>query len=658
MNQNNSTTCCAPVDKKLFGYKKDMVFAILSGVFLLLAFLIEKITNLSNFAYLISYAISYFFGGYYTVIQSFETLKEKRFDIDFLMLVAAIGAAALGSFAEGGLLLFLFSLGHALEHFAMDKATKSIAALSELTPDIALIKRNGKVEEVSVDSLKLGDIVVVRPNSNIPIDGVVVKGESAVNQAPITGESVPVDKQPATNEVSKSFEHISNKHKVFAGTINGSSALEIRVLRLAKDSTLTRLITLVQDAETQQAPAQRFADKFAAIFVPSVLVLVGILLFAFTVIDEPFKDSFYRAMAVLVAASPCALAISTPSAVLAGIARAAKGGILLKGGLPLQELARINAIAFDKTGTLTTGMPKLTEVIPYSTHTKEEVLAVAIAVEGLSDHPLAAAIVRDGKKIIHSTTIPKATDLKSLTAMGVTANVDGKTAYIGNRRLMEKISKRKVPLELEENLAKLEEDGHTAMLLYFDTDYLGIIAVQDTARPEAKEIISKLRSDLNIKKILMLTGDNQRVANAIAKEIGISEAYGDLLPEHKVEEIIKQKEHYNIAMVGDGVNDAPAMANSNIGISMGAAGSDVALETSDAALLGDSIKQLPFALSLAKQADRIIRQNLFISIGVMAILVPFTIYGLSIGPAVVIHEGSTLLVVANALRLLGFKRNS
>src|SRR5699024_641621 len=285
----------------------------------------------------------------------------------------------------------------------------------------------------------------------------------------------------------------------------------------------------------------------------------------------------------------------SPSAVQAGIARAAKGGILIKGGLPLQELAGINAIAFDKTGTLTTGMPKLTEVIPYRTHTKEDVLAVAIAVEGLSDHPLAAAIVRDGKKIIHNTTIPKATDLKSLTAMGVTANVDGKTAYIGNRRIMEKISKRKVPLELEENLAKLEEDGHTAMLLYFDTDYLGIIAVQDTARPEAKEIISKLRSDLNIKKILMLTGDNQRVANAIAKEIGISEAYGDLLPEHKVEEIIKQKEQYNIAMVGDGVNDAPAMANSNIGISMGAAGSDVALETSDAALLGDSIKQLPFA---------------------------------------------------------------
>jgi len=657
MNQSHSPSCCAPVDKKLFGYKKDMVFAILSGVFLLAAFLIQKLTSLPSIVYLIGYAISYFFGGYYTVIQSVETLKEKRFDIDFLMLVAAIGAAALGSYAEGGLLLFLFSLGHALEHYAMDKATKSIAALSELTPDIALVKRNGELVEVSVDSLELGDIVVVRPNSNIPIDGVVVKGESAVNQAPITGESVPVDKQPAVEELSKSFEHISNKHKVFAGTINGSSALEIQVLRLAKDSTLTRLITLVQDAETQQAPAQRFADKFAAVFVPSVLVLVGILLFAFTILDEPFKDSFYRAMAVLVAASPCALAISTPSAVLAGIARAAKGGVLLKGGLPLQELARIDAIAFDKTGTLTTGMPKLTEVIPYSTHTKEEVLAIAIAVEGLSDHPLAAAIVRDGKKLLHNTEIPKATDLRSITAMGVTANVAGKKAYIGNRRLMEKISKREVPVELEEKLAKLEEDGHTAMLLYFDTDYLGIIAVQDTARPEAKEIISKLRSDLNIKKILMLTGDNQRVANAIAKEIGISEAYGDLLPEHKVEEIIKQKEQYNIAMVGDGVNDAPAMANSNIGISMGAAGSDVALETSDAALLGDSIKQLPFALSLAKQANRIIRQNLFISIGVMAILVPFTIYGLSIGPAVVIHEGSTLLVVANALRLLGFKKS-
>ena len=658
MSKNHQHTCCAPVEKELLGYKKDMVFAIFSGVFLLLAFLIEKLTSLDAIVYLSSYAVSYFFGGYYTVIQSFKTLSEKRFDIDFLMLVAAIGAAILGSYAEGGLLLFLFSLGHALEHYAMNKATKSIAALSELTPDVALIKKNGEVKEVSVDSLKLGDIVVVRPNSNIPIDGVVVKGESAVNQAPITGESVPVDKQPETSETQQNFEHVSSKHKVFAGTINGNAALEIRVLRLAKDSTLTRLITLVQDAETQQAPAQIFADKFAAIFVPSVLVIVTLLLFAFTVIDEPFKDSFYRAMAVLVAASPCALAISTPSAVLAGIARAAKGGVLLKGGLPLQELARINAIAFDKTGTLTTGMPKLTEVIPYKTHTKEELLAIAIAVEGLSDHPLAAAIVRDGKKLLNSTQIPKATDIKSLTAMGVTANVEGKTAYLGNRRLMEKISKQKVPTELEENLAMLEENGHTAMLVYLDTDYLGIIAVQDTARPEAKEIISTLRSDLNIKKILMLTGDNQRVANAIAKEIGISEAYGDLLPEHKVEEIIKQKKQYNIAMVGDGVNDAPAMANSNIGISMGAAGSDVALETSDAALLGDSIKQLPFALSLARQADRIIRQNLFISIGVMAILVPFTIYGLSIGPAVVIHEGSTLLVVANALRLLGFKNKA
>src|SRR5690625_3880358 len=292
MNQNNSIYCCAPVEKKNFGYKKDMVFAILSGIIILLAFLLEKITKLSHFAYLIYYAIYYFFDGYYTVIQSFDTLKKKRFDIDFLMLVAAIGAAILGSYAEGGLLLFLFSLGHALEHYALDKATKSIASLSELTPDVALIKRDGKVEEISVEELKIGDIVVVRPNSNIPIDGVVVKGESAVNQAPITGASVPVDKQPEVNGGSKSFEQISSEHKVFAGTINDSSALEIRVLRLAKDSTLSRLVTLVQEAETQQAPAQRFADKFAAIFVPSVLVLVGILLFAFTVIDELFKDSF------------------------------------------------------------------------------------------------------------------------------------------------------------------------------------------------------------------------------------------------------------------------------------------------------------------------------------------------------------------------------
>lgn len=654
MSQNHQQTCCTPVESKLWGYKKDMLFAIFSGAFLLFGFLLQSLTELSDYNYLILYFFSYFFGGYYTAILSFENLKEKKFDIDFLMLVAAIGAAFLGNYAEGGLLLFLFSLGHALEHYAMDKATKSISALSELTPDTALQKIDGVIKEISVNQLRIGDIVVVRPNSKIPIDGVVISGKSSVNQAPITGESVPVDKFPETEKQHQDFETTPNQHKVFAGTINGNAALEIRVLRLTTDSTLSRLVTLVQEAESQQSPAQRFADKFAAIFVPSVLILVVFLLFAFLVIDEPFRDSFYRAMAVLVAASPCALAISTPSAVLAGIASATRGGVLLKGGLPLHELARINAVAFDKTGTLTTGTPKLTKIIPYGSFREEETLAIAIAVEGLSDHPLATAIVNDGKKRIDHSLIPKATQLQSLTAMGVSASIDNKKIYIGNRRLMEKVSGQKVPTDLDMELAALEKDGHTAMLMYMES-YVGIIAVQDTARPEAKESIERLRKEVSIQRVVMLTGDNQLVANAIAQQVGIEEAHGDLLPEHKVEEIKKHRKQYRIAMVGDGVNDAPAMANSNVGISMGAAGSDVALETSDVALLGDSIAQLPFAFLLTKQADRIIRQNLFISIGVIALLIPLTIAGLSIGPAIVIHEGSTLLVIVNALRLLRFK---
>src|SRR5699024_3664134 len=329
--------------------------------------------------------------------------------------------------------------------------------------------------------------------------------------------------------------------------------------------------------------------------------------------------------------------------------------VLLKGGLPLHELAKINAIAFDKTGTLTTGTPKLTKIYPYANHTIEEVLAIAIAVEDLSDHPLAAAIVKDGKKRIDTALIPVATQMESITAMGVSAKINDKKVYIGNRRLMEKISQAALPSELENEMQKLDTNEHTDKLLYGVSGYLGIIAVQDTARPEAKSSIEKLRVRAHIQKIIMLTGDNPSVADAIAQQVGIQDAKGNLLPENKVDEILKHKNNYRIAMVGDGVNDAPAMANSNVGISMGAAGSDVALETSDVALLGDSIAQLPFAFLLAKQVHRVIRQNLFMSIGVIFILVPLTILVLSIGPAVIIHEGSTLLVVANALRLLGFK---
>ena len=378
----------------ILGENTELYFAIISGVCWIIGVVLSFISGVSENIATTLFIIGAIFGGIFTFITAGKDLLRGKFEIDFLMLFAAIGAAALGKWAESSLLLFLFSLGHALEHYAMKRARKSIAALSDLAPNVALVKYNGKLTEVHIEQLKLGDIIVVKPNSKIGADGVVTKGTSPVNQASITGESIPVHKRPSLNwKNEEEIKKLLPDHRVFAGTMNGSGVLEIKVLKKAQDSTLSRLITLVKEAETQKSPTQHLTDKFEKYYVPSVLVLVIFLLFAFFVIDETFQQSFYRAMSVLIAASPCALAISTPSAVLAGIARAARHGVLIKGGRPLEELGGISAIAFDKTGTLTEGRPTLTHAIPFGTITKTHLLKIAIAVEALSDHPLAAAIV-------------------------------------------------------------------------------------------------------------------------------------------------------------------------------------------------------------------------------------------------------------------------
>ncbi|MCZ4244089.1 heavy metal translocating P-type ATPase [Pedobacter punctiformis] len=572
------------------------------------------------------------------------------------MLVAAIGAAILGSWAEGALLLFLFSLGHALEHYAMGKARKSIAALTSLAPPTALVIREGKESEIRIEQLKLGDVIIIKPNSKIPADGVVVKGEGSVNQAPITGESVPVDKSPVpdANLDYSTDKNIKPQFRVFSGTINGTSVLEVKVIREAKDSTISRLIKMVNEAEKQKSPTQLFTDKFEQFFVPTVLVLITLLCFAFLVIDEPFSKSFYRAMSVLVAASPCALAISTPSAVLSGVARAARAGVLIKGGRPLEDLGELNAIAFDKTGTLTEGKPKLTNVIPLNGISEEELMSVAVSVEKLSDHPLAEAIVKGAFEKMKDQTVKEAQNVKGITGRGVQAEVDGKKILIGNKALFEKEG---IPQDLLKQVEDLEKGGHTSMLVKRENDFIGILSLMDVPRPEAKQVLAEL-TDLGIKKMIMLTGDNQQVAEAVAKQIGVTEAWGNLMPEDKVEAVQKlAKSEKMVAMVGDGVNDAPAMAKSTVGIAMGAAGSDVALETADIALMGDKLESLPFAIGLSRKARGIIKQNLWISLGVVAVLIPLTILGIaSIGPAVIAHEGSTLIVVFNALRLLAYNR--
>lgn len=640
----------------ILGENTELYFSIISGICWVLG-VIFSFTSISNNMATTLFIIGAVFGGFFTFITAGKGLLRRKFQIDFLMVFAAIGASILGKWGESALLLFLFSLGHALEHYAMKRARKSIAALSDLVPNVALVKYNGRLIEVPVEHLNIGDVIVVKPNSKIGADGVVAEGSSPVNQASITGESIPVDKYSCLNwKNEEDIKKILPEHRVFAGTMNGSGALEIKVLKQAKDSTLSRLITLVKEAETQKSPTQHLTDKFEKYYVPSVLVLVIFLLFTFLVIDETFQQSFYRAMSVLIAASPCALAISTPSAVLAGIAKAAHHGVLIKGGRPLEELGRLSAIAFDKTGTLTEGRPTLTHAIPFGTISKTHLLKVAIAVETLSDHPLATAIVEGGKKELGNIDIPAAENLKALIARGIQANWNGCLVHIGNRRLFEELTGKKIPQEMNLKMSELESGGHTSMIIHQDDTYLGIISVMDIARPEAITTLSTLKK-MGIKRMIMLTGDNQKVADAIAKNIGITDPMGDLLPEDKVKAIEQlKKREGSVAMVGDGVNDAPAMAKSTVGIAMGAAGSDVALETADIALMADKLDNLPFAIGLSRKAKLIIKQNLIISLSMVALLVPLTIMGtIAIGPAVVGHEGSTLFVVINALRLLKYE---
>ena len=642
----------------LLGERAEIVLSLACGALLLVGWLVERFGPGGAWS-MAFYVAAYAAGGWFTQLEAWENLRARQLKIDSLMIVAAIGAAVLGEWAEGALLLFLFSLGHALENYAMGRARRAIEALAELRPDKALVRRGGEVIEVAVETLVVGDIVLVKPDERLPADGFVVVGESAVDQAAITGESVPVDKRPIADAAAARArpESIGAEHRVFAGTINKGKALEIEVTRLSSESTLSRVVELVRSAEAQKSPTQLFTDKFQRVFVPCVLVLVGLLLFAGFVVDEPFSATFYRAMAVLVAASPCALAISTPSAVLSGVARAARGGVLIKGGGPLETLGVLHALAFDKTGTLTEGQPRVVAAPPASGVSSEELLRVAVAVEQQSDHPLAAAVVRDGVALLAGVTIPTATQVESLTGKGLKGMVDGQIVVLGKKSLFGEIEGSPLPADVLATVSELETAGRTVFVVRHGDRYLGALGLMDTPRAAARPVIARLR-ELGMTRMVMLSGDNQRVADAVAESVGIDQAFGDLMPEAKVEAIKKLRAEGEVAMVGDGVNDAPALAVASVGIAMGAAGSDVALETADVALMGDNLDHLPFVIALSRQTRRIIRQNLWASLGMVALLIPATIFGMRMGVAVIFHEGSTLLVVANALRLLAFRDRS
>jgi Cd2+/Zn2+-exporting ATPase len=639
--------CCHPREPVAGGAgwyerNKELAWSLAAGVLLAVAWTGERWLGLPPAVAVGLYLASYGFGGWDLTRHWLGSLRKGRlsFDIDLLMLLAAIGAAVLGEWLEGAFLLFLFSLAHALEHYALGRARGAIRALADLAPPVARVVRGEQVVEVPVEQVAPKDTVAVRPAERIPVDGVVRSGTSAVNQAPITGESVPVDKAPGD--------------AVFAGTINGEGALFIAATRAAGDRTLDRVIKLVEEAQTQKAPTQQFTERFERVFVPAVLVADLLLIVVPPLLGFwGWSTSFYRGMALLVASSPCALALGTPSAVLAGIAQAARNGVLIKGGAHLENLGTLRALAFDKTGTLTVGEPEVTDVVPASGIAENELLAVSAAVERHSQHPLAQAVVR--RAGAQRLSLPQAGPLESITARGVRSVVAGETVEIGSLRLWREQGIAIAP-EVVGTVERLQAGGRSTMAVRQGERWLGVLGVADRPRKGAREILDRLRA-LGLDPLVMLTGDNRGVGDAIGREVGVDEVKAELLPEDKVTAIrALLSRHGQVAMVGDGVNDAPALAHATVGIAMGGAGTAVALETADVALMGDDLGRLPFAVGLSRAARGVIRQNLYLSLGVIALLVVATTTGLfGIGLAVVAHEGSTLVVIANALRLLGYR---
>ncbi len=619
---------------------RDIAVSLLAAVFLALGWATESFTTFPFFVAIAFYAASYVLGGHKIAKHGVLGALHGRFDLDFLMVIAAIGAAYLGDWKEGAFLLTLFSFSHALEHSAMERARDAIGALGKLTPKVARVRRDNQEIEVAIEALQIGDVAIVRPGDRVAVEGTIVKGSSTLDQSPITGESVPVEKTVGET--------------VFAGSINGDGALEVEVKKLAQDTTMARVMEMVEEAQSQKSPTQTFAEKFERVFVPTVLIVVVLAAVVPSLMGWlDWRTALLRAISTLVAASPCALALATPAAVLAGIAQAARNGVLIKGGVHLENLGGLRAIALEKTGTLTRGRPEVADIVAVEGTSETDLLRLAASVETRSNHPLAQAVVRRAQA--DKLELLTAGELKNLQGRGVECEVDGALIRIGNARMFEE-SQIAVPQTLAERVRVLGESGKPTMIVARDQEVLGAIALADPLREQTPHAMKALRA-MGIEHLVMLTGDNARVANTIAQHANVTDVRADLLPEHKVAAIKELMERYGaVAMVGDGVNDAPALANSTVGIAMGAGGTDVALETADVALMSDDVSKLPFAVGLSRQARAIIRQNLWISLGVIAILVPSTLFGFArLGVAVIFHEGSTLVVVANALRLLRYK---
>ncbi len=623
-----------------FWAHRSYILTLLAGLFLAFGWLGETFLLLPAGITLAFYLLAYLAGAYDIATHAIPGLFRGQFDTDILMLAAAAGAAVLGAWAEGAFLLFLFGLGHAGEHYALSRARHAVTALGELMPQTALVRRGDSFVEEGVEGLAIGDIVMVRPGDRVPVDGQIVRGRGSIDQAAITGESLPVTR--------------SKGDELYAGSINLDNALELSVSRLAHDNTLARVMQMVAEAQAQQSPSQRLAQRFTAKFVPAVLVLVVLVTFVPPLLGwSTLPESFYRAMLLLVAASPCALAIGTPAAVLAGIAQAARNGVLIKGGVHLENLGAIRAMAFDKTGTFTEGRFRLTDLVALDGVGEEEVLCLAAAAEQHSNHPLAQAVLlaaRDRRLVL-----PPASEMANTAGKGLCCQVNGDTVLVGSLDFLHENNGRSLDQGIFRTVAAFEAAGKSTMVVSRAGHFLGILALSDLPRPGVKHTLRRLR-DLGIEKLVMLTGDNATVAAQIGRDIGVTDVHANLLPADKLEAVRALNQEYGaIAMTGDGVNDAPALAAATVGIAMGGAGTGVALETADVALMADDLGKLPFAVGLSRASRAIIRQNLAIALGVILLLILVSVLGwIQLSAAVVLHEGSTILVVLNALRLLRY----
>lgn len=579
------------------------------------------------------YLLTALIGGYHTARSAYYSLRSLSMDMNFLMTIAVIGAAFIGEWSEAATVVVLFSLGNTLQAYTLDKTRESIKALIELTPREALVRRQNVEQLLLIEDIRIGDVIIVKPGERIAMDGGVIQGVSTVNQAAITGESMPIEKNVGD--------------MVYAGSINEVGSLEIVVTKLSTDSTIAKILKLVEEAQAQKAPSQQFVDKFAAYYTPVIIVsAVAIAFVPWLMFDQNFQAWLYRALVLLVIACPCALVISTPVSIVSAIGNASRRGVLIKGGAYLEEIGQLKAIAFDKTGTLTNGRPEVTDVVVAAPYTTEHLLAAAGAIERLSEHPIAQAIFDKARGLV----LPPTANFKAVLGKGVQADIQGKTVYVGNYRLFSELNEQFAAYQ--DHVIALESQGKTVMLVGSDSEFYGMIAVADTLRPNSLAAIQALKAS-GVQELIILTGDNKQVARNIAGQLGIDHYYGELLPQDKVT-LIKEisEKHGGVAMVGDGVNDAPALAVANVGIAMGVQGSDVALETADVALMSDDLSKVSYLMQLSRKTLAIIKQNIALSIVIKAIFIIITMAGAAnLWLAVIADMGTSLAVTLNGMRL-------